>query len=68
MDRGFVEMFGPYGFATAIYKYSFNLSLVSFGFIFRSLFIILGGLGFFLILRGGWNVYLVELSYPFYAV
>lgn len=53
MDRGLVEMFGPYGFATAIYKYSFNISLVSFGFVFRNLFIILGGLGFFLILRGG---------------
>lgn len=64
MDRGLVEMFGPYGFATAIYKYSFNISLVSFGFVFRNLFIILGGLGFFLILRGGWNVYFSWIELP----
>jgi NADH-ubiquinone oxidoreductase chain 5 len=64
VDRGILEIFGPYGFATAIYKLSFNVNLVSLGFIFRNLFILLGSLGFILILVGNWSQYLIWLEIP----
>ena len=64
VDRGILEMFGPYGFATAIYKLSFNLNLISLGFIFRNLFILLGSLGFILIFVGGWSQYIIWLELP----
>ena len=64
IDRGLIERFGPYGFATSIYKFSFNINLISFGFIFRYLFIILGALGLFLLIMGGWNQYFIWIEIP----
>lgn len=35
LDRGIIELFGPNGFATSIYKHSFNIKSIQFGFIFH---------------------------------
>ena len=65
IDRGLLERFGPYGFATAIYKFAFNINLISLGFIFRNLFILLGSLGLILIIIGGWSQYLIWFETSF---
>ncbi len=41
MDRGFLECFGPQGFATEIYSRSRDLTAIPFGFVFRNLFFFL---------------------------
>ena len=63
-DRGLVERFGPYGFATQIYSRSFNLSLISIGFVFRSLFILMGSLFGFLLIMGGWTQFISFIELP----
>jgi len=59
IDRGLVERFGPYGFATYIYSTSYNMNSISIGFVFRHLFIILTCLFCILLFAGGW----ISISY-----
>jgi len=42
LDRGIIELFGPNGFATTVYKNSFNIKSIQFGFMFHYILMFLG--------------------------
>jgi len=63
-DRGLLEMFGPQGFVTEIYKLSSSSNSVSLGFAFRHLFVLLTGLTGCLVLLGNWNTILIWVESP----
>jgi hypothetical protein len=41
MDRGLLELFGPYGFVSQMYQGSSMLNTISLGYIFRRMFVFL---------------------------
>ena len=47
IDKGFIEQFGPTGFAAAIFNISFNMTAVQTGFIFHTVFIFVYGFCFY---------------------
>jgi hypothetical protein len=40
LDKGLIEQFGPTGFASTIYSFSFNVTALQTGFIYHTVFII----------------------------
>ncbi len=66
MDRGLLECFGPQGLATEIYRRSRDLTAIPLGFVFRSLFILLGSLTVILFAAGagGWLNFSINFELP----
>lgn len=57
LDRGIIELFGPNGFATSIYKQSFLMKKIQFGFIFHYIFMFIMTLTIITFLIGGWQFF-----------
>ena len=63
MDRGIIELFGPNGISTSIYKKSLNINKIKVGFLFHYIFVLLFFLALYLIFIGYWYILISFIDY-----
>lgn len=68
IDRGFIEMFGPYGLEKSVFNFSRFMSNLQTGFIYHYAFIMLIGLTFIIAFTSLWNYISIWTDYRLYFI